>query len=86
MEFRVIKKDGSKEPFNTNKIYQVVLAAGLNPDQAKTVSDNVTNWVNSNKTAEINSSTIRTKVIEQLQKVDRYVAGLFTWYEKTKEN
>ena len=36
MNLQVIKRDGSIEDYNEAKITRVVIAAGLNPDQAQT--------------------------------------------------
>jgi transcriptional regulator NrdR family protein len=79
----VIKRDGAKEKFNTNKIERVVLAAGLDEKQANKLVRIITKWVYMQKEDSITSLRIRDKVIEEIQKIDRYAADLYIWYQKT---
>lgn len=85
-KYRVIKRDGKIEDFDQGKIERVAKAAGLKPDDAKRVAQNVAQWVTNNTFDHtISSLKIRDKVVEELQRVNSYAAGLYTWYEKTKE-
>lgn len=85
-KYRVIKRDGKIEDFDSGKIERVAKAAGLKPEDAKKVAQNVTLWVTSNIFDHtISSLKVRDKVVEELRKVNSYAAGLYTWYEKTKE-
>ena len=86
MNLEVIKKDGSKEDFNTEKIAQVVAAAGLTPDQSQVLSQNIAQWFQSQGKTQITTLEIRTKVIEELSKVDKFATDAYTWYEKTKDD
>lgn len=81
----VLKLDGSHEEFQPEKIARVVKAAGLSDEQAKQLSLDVTNWVNTQANGEITTLQIRDKVLEELRKVNSYAANLYEWYEKTKK-
>lgn len=81
----IIKSDGSTEEFQPAKITRVVMSAGLSEEQAKTLAQNVTDWVNSREQEKITTLQIRDKVLEELRKINSYAAGLFEWYEKTKK-
>ncbi len=82
---RVIKKDGTIEPFNPGKIAKVLRAAGLEQEPSETVVSNISSWVESLHQNVISVTQIREKVIAELQKVNTYIANLFQWYEKTKD-
>ncbi len=83
---RVVKRDGKLEDFDQGKIERVAKAAGLKPDDAKIVAQNVTQWVTNNIFDHaISSLKIRDKVVEELQRVNTYAAGLYIWYEKIKD-
>ena len=83
---KVLKRDGSIEEFNHEKIARVVQAAGLETSQAKLLADKIADFVSGNGQGPIPSSQIKDKVVEELTKVDKHAAGLFTWYEKTKDH
>lgn len=85
LKIDVKKRDGSFEEFNPDKIMRVLQAAGLETSQAKLVADAITAFVNHNGENTISSRQIREKVIEELSRINRYVADLFAWYESTKE-
>jgi transcriptional regulator NrdR family protein len=85
MNIQVIKRNGSKELFDPEKIDRVVVAAGLSPDKATTLVKNISDWVTNQKSGEISSLLLRDKVIEELEKSDEYAANMFAWYQKTKE-
>ena len=85
MKIQVLKKDGSVENFDPQKISNVTLAAGLTEDQSQKLAQDVTAWVESLNKEQVSSTEIRNKVTEELGKIDEYTAGLYNWYEKTKE-
>ena len=64
MKKQVKKRDGSAEPYEESKVARVVTAAGLSPDQAHTLSVNVTAWMTSLPETSISSLDIRDKVLE----------------------
>ncbi|MFC1711380.1 ATP cone domain-containing protein [Patescibacteria group bacterium] len=82
---KIEKRDKTQEDFDRKKINQVVIAAGLSNSEADLVSENVEAWVNSLNEDLITSLQVKDKVLEELKKVNSYVASLFDWYEKTKE-
>ena len=84
MNKKIKKRDGSFEPYYESKIAKVMVAAGLSTIEAQKIAAKVTEWVNSQQ-GEINSLAIRDKVLEELNKVSKYAAGFYTWYEKTKD-
>ena len=79
----VIKRDGTKEDFQQEKIARVVKATGLSEDEANLLAQNVTVWI-TNQQETITTLQIRDKVIAELQNGHIYAAGLYEWYEKTK--
>lgn len=81
----VIKRDGSKEPFDPEKISQVVRAAGLEEDLAQKLTRDISIWIKALGQSEVSSLKIRDEVITELESLDEYVAGLFRWYQKTKD-
>ncbi|MBI4129970.1 hypothetical protein HY468_01495 [Candidatus Roizmanbacteria bacterium] len=81
----VVKRDRSKESFNREKIIRVVRAAGVAKDQAEQLAVRIADWLTKHHTKEITSLVIRDKVLEELRKINSAAAGLFEWYEKTKE-
>lgn len=85
MDIQVIKRNGSKEAFDAEKIDRVVVASGLSPDKATILVKNIADWVTNLKSGEISSLLLRDKVIEELKKLDPYAANMFAWYQKTKD-
>jgi len=84
-ELKVIKRDGTIEPYDAGKIMRVVAAAGLRPVEASELSDKITSWLETKKNGEVTSIDIRDKVFEELEKVDKYASGLFAWYQNLKD-
>ena len=82
---RVVKRDRTLEDFDKKKIARVVAAAGLEIEKANDLADRVDLWVTQNSQEAVTSLQIRDKVLEELKKVSSYAAGLFEWYEKTKD-
>lgn len=83
-KIEVIKRDGTLEDFDANKVAKVVHAAGLNKDEARLLSEKVNLWIRGLNQNKISSLQIRDKVLEELKLVNKYAADLFQWYEKTK--
>lgn len=80
----VLKRDGSIEEFQPTKIARVVKAAGLTEERGDALAKNVAEWAQNQEQDQISTLQIRNKVLEELEKVNAYAAGLFKWYEKTK--
>lgn len=83
--FQVKKRNGELEPFDQQKIARVVAAAGLTPDESRQLAASIASWVKASGKNPISSLAIRDKVIEEMKKINNYAAGLYQWYEKTKE-
>lgn len=84
-KINVLKRGKVTEPFQSNKIKNVTQAAGLKPDQAQQIADQITQWVSTLTENTINSEEIRARVIAEMKKMNAYAADLFQWYEKNKE-
>jgi transcriptional regulator NrdR family protein len=85
MDTKFIKRNGSVELYDENKIIRVLIAAGLNANQAENLAKGITSWIKKTNELQINSLQIRNKVIEELEKTNKYVANFFQWYEKNKD-
>jgi transcriptional regulator NrdR family protein len=84
MKIKVIKKNGSIEDFETEKIARVTEAAGLSFIEAEKITQKITNWAKNQKRKKIRSTEIRGKVVEEMVKVNEYAAKLFVWYKKNE--
>ncbi len=82
---KVLKKDGSIEAFESDKIARVAHAAGLSEDEALDMSEKITNKLMKDDANEITSLRIRNMVASELKKRDKYAYDLYIWYEKTKD-
>lgn len=85
MDKIVIKRDGSEESFDKEKIARVVMAAGLPADKARDLATGIEQWVELQDNAKISSLQIRDQVLHLLKNVDQPSANMFDWYQKTKE-
>jgi transcriptional regulator NrdR family protein len=85
MNLYVIKRDGSVEQFENEKIAKVALAAGLLETQAARLCEEVQNYFLKNSQEKVTSLQIRDKVLDCMKEVNMYAANMFEWYEKTKE-
>lgn len=85
MPIQVIKRDGSIEEFDTEKVSRVVQAAGLEKPQADALALTVQQKIISSGRTSLSSLVIRDLVIGELHHLDENAANLFTWYEKTKD-
>ncbi|MBL7158860.1 hypothetical protein ISS85_00070 [Candidatus Microgenomates bacterium] len=83
-KIKVLKRDGSTENFNPEKIVRVATAAGLKSDQAQALSVKVNQWINDLDQEIVSSLKIRDKVLKELKKVNDYAANLYEWYDKNK--
>ncbi len=81
---QVIKRDGSLEPFSPLKIQRVVLAAGLENDQAIELTNRLSIWIESQPPTPISTLAIRDQVQKELASIDPHVANFFSWYQKSK--
>lgn len=81
----VLKKDGTVEVFDMGKISRVAQAAGLEPEQADHLAKEVAEWAYTLKKNPVPSLEMRIHILTLMQKVKPYSAGLYEWYEKTKD-
>jgi len=84
-KIKVLKRDGSLEDFDPEKIYRVTKSAGLTEEQARSLTDKLNAWVASAGKSTISSLDIRLQVVTLLKGISEYSAGLYEWYEKGKE-
>lgn len=82
---KVIKRNKKIEDFNAAKISKVLRAAGLLEKEANDLAERTEKYFLSLHKQTITSREIRDKVIEELTKVNNYVAGLYKWYQQIKE-
>jgi len=76
----IVKKDGSTEEFDKEKIKRSCLNAGVAPDVADNVANEVANLVYEEMTTE----EIRVLVLSRLRKVDGACVDKWLDYEKNK--
>ncbi len=84
MNMTVKKRDGSVEDFIPEKIAQVLIAAGLEEDKSLTITTAISDWASSQESP-IPSTAIRDEVLKLLDEIDPYIAGLYRWYQKSKD-
>ncbi len=85
MKINFVKRDGSVEDYNEEKIARVLIATGLSKEDAQKLARAVTISVEEAKELKINSLQVRNKIIEELKKINKNAASLFQWYEKNKK-
>lgn len=85
MATQVIKRDGTIENFDSEKVTRVLIAAGLSNSEATSVSTHISTWI-ANLSSAPKTTEIKDKIIELVTPVNPYVAGLYRWYEKTKDS
>lgn len=79
----VIKKDGSREAFDIEKIRKVTVTAGLDDAKVNDLCARITKWVD--EKGSVTTPEIREQVLNYLQENDPSVYGLFKWYEDGKD-
>ena len=82
---KVVKRDGSFEDFDLTKIVSILKAAGMDETASKLIAESITLWINKQDGNAISSLLIRDEIQKELKKVSPYIAGLYEWYQKTKE-
>ena len=85
MKIAVVKRDGTLEDFQKEKIEKCLKAAGLTDDQTKSLADKTAKWVKSLGKKQITTFQIRDRVVSELGKINRFATNAFVWYEKTKD-
>ena len=85
MKFQVVKKGGTLEDFEKDKIERVITAAGLSQEQAKKLASDIEKWVETSGKNQIAVLQIRDQVLRELNNLNQFAANAFVWYEKTKD-
>lgn len=85
MDTKVIKRDGTFEEYDEAKVMKVAVACGLEAEQAKTMSQDITKWMKSHSVPTVTSLQIRDAFLENLKKVNKSAADLYVWYESSKD-
>ena len=86
----VIKKDGSKEPFDAGKIRRSIMAAAQRANLPEERINEVVEQVSvsaikmAEERAEIATSEIKSKILSELDAVEPAVAESWREYEQTK--
>jgi len=86
----VIKKDGTKQPFDVEKIKRAVSAAagqaGLSGEEATKIADQVSSAVTQSLAGkeEVTSTEIRGKILSELDTVNPSVSEAWRKYEQSK--
>jgi len=84
--FKVIKKDGSTQDFDRNKIVNGVMKSGATAEIAEAVAADVeTAFSGKTDTDSVSYLEIKTKVVDSLRAKDPITADYFTAYTKTKQ-
>jgi transcriptional regulator NrdR family protein len=86
MAIKVVKRDGSTEDFDPDKIIRIAEAAGLDIAKSVQLAHEISQWITSLKKSKVSSLKIRDKVQEVLNTLHPQVADLYRWYQKTKSN
>ena len=86
MDKKVLKRNGGFENFDLSKISMVARAAGLSDEQTNTVAKNIEDWIISLNASQVTSKDLRTKVAEEIGKLDNEAANYFLSYEKIRHN
>ncbi len=84
MNIQIIKRDGSKELFEPEKISRVVIAAGLDPQDAQKIITYVETELKDKNITETTSLNIRDLVVTALETVSKSAHDMFVWYQSTK--
>lgn len=81
---KIIKRDKSIEDFEISKITRVVTAAGLSEEQARQLTTNISEWVDTLATDHIISEQLRERVCKELGEFNKSAANMYQWYEEIK--
>lgn len=76
----IVKKDGSMEEFDKEKIKRSCLNAGVAPDVAENIANEIASLIHEETTSE----EIRVLVLSRLRKADNACVDKWIDYEKNK--
>lgn len=83
---KVIKRDGTTEKFDSEKIKRIMRAAGMTEAQTDILVKSISAWTRSLHASDITSVQVRDAVLDEMKKLNKPAAGLFEWYQQTKES
>lgn len=81
---KVKKRDGSYEDFSFQKVYQSIVAAGLDENEANNIARQIQTWVQQ-EGEEISTAEIRKRVIGLLEVKNLQVAEKYKSYKKEED-
>lgn len=84
-DVKVIKRDGTAEKFSPDKIHKVMRAAGMSEEQTKLLIASIMSWIAALNIESIDSVKLRDAILDEMKKLNKPAAGLFEWYQQTKE-
>ncbi len=76
----ITKKDGSTEEFDKEKIKTSCLNAGIAPDDAENIANEIANLAHE----EMTTQEIRVLILSRLRKIDRSCVEKWIDFEKNK--
>ncbi len=82
---KVVKRNGTEEDYNPEKVIRVLKVSGLTEEEAKKLASSVTAWLKEDKKDKVTSLQIRDKVVVEVQKVNKVAADKYISYEKYKD-
>lgn len=80
--YKFMKKDGTLEDFDRNKIVGGVVKAGGTPEEAERVASAIEAWLPAAAASVVKSQDVRTKVLEILGTVNPATVASFETYQK----
>lgn len=83
-DVEVIKRDGTKQFYEPDKIARVAQASGLSPIDAEELTEAINLWIESRGSNTVKSLEIRDRVFSELERRDKAASGLFAWYQSLK--
>ncbi|OGM23147.1 hypothetical protein A2961_02075 [Candidatus Woesebacteria bacterium RIFCSPLOWO2_01_FULL_39_21] len=77
----VVKRDGTNEEFDRNKVFNSIVGATGTPEEAEKITSGIESWVN-NSMEPIKTLDIRSRVAAALKGTNPTAAQLYETYEK----
>ena len=81
---KVQKQDGGIEDFDTKKMLLSLVRAGVAPDQAERILDNVRSWFYTLDMELVKSSDIRQRTADLLKKINPQAAQGYKIFKKSQ--
>jgi transcriptional regulator NrdR family protein len=83
MEIKVKKKDGQLEPFDRSKIVNGLVKSGASSEEAESIASQIETWAEGAAAdGVVNSSDIKTKLLELLETTNPEAVASFKAYKK----